>query len=42
MSVLRGDVLRRGLPETHGVERRHAGLAEEEGRFWRKRREAPE
>lgn len=28
-------------PKHMAWERRHAGLAEEEGRFWRKRRESP-
>jgi len=29
-------------PKHMAWERRHVGLAEEEGKFWRKRREAPE
>ena len=29
-------------PKHMAWERRHAGIAEEEGKFWRKRRDAPE
>ena len=29
-------------PKHMALERRHAGLAEEEGRLWRKRRQAPD